>query len=109
MSKSYRYTWFTVNPLSNSQNLQDDQKAELETYVQTRAGLNDLYSSTQRNLDTESRRRSQLEQELELLKTSRAEKEVGQGLILNVAKFFVLLASKLWKGQANQPSWIPWL
>ncbi|CAI8044412.1 RUN and FYVE domain-containing protein 1 [Geodia barretti] len=63
------------------ENLQDDQKAELETYVQTRAGLNDLYSATQRNLDTESRRRSQLEQELELLKTSRTEKETAMLLL----------------------------
>ena len=58
------------------QNLQDDQRAELETYVQTRSGLNELYSATQRNLDTESKRRSQLEQELEILKSIRAEKEV---------------------------------
>ena len=63
------------------QNLQDDQRAELETYVQTRAGLNDLYAATQRNLDTESKRRSQLEQELDMLKSIRTEKEVSQGLM----------------------------
>ena len=59
------------------QNLQDDQRAELETYVQTRAGLNDLYAATQRNLDTESKRRSQLEQELDMMKSIRTEKEVS--------------------------------
>ena len=64
------------------QNLQDDQRAELETYVQTKAGLNDLYAATQRNLDTESKRRSQLEQELDMLKSIRTEKEVSQGLML---------------------------
>ena len=68
-------------PPPPQQNLQDDQKAELETYIQTRAGLNDLYSATQRTLNTETRRRTQLEQELELLKTARAEKEVSRGLI----------------------------
>ena len=71
------YSFFSL-----CQNLQDDQKAELETYVQSRAGLNDLYSATQRNLDTETKRRSHLEQELDLLKTTRAEKEVGRGLNL---------------------------
>ena len=53
---------------------------ELETYVQTRAGLNDLYSATQRNLDTESKRRTQLQQELDVLKSARTEKEVSWGL-----------------------------
>lgn len=62
------------------QNLQDDQRAELETYIQTKAGLNDLYSATQRNLDTESKRRTQLEQELGMVKSVRTEKEVGKGL-----------------------------
>ena len=68
--------------MCDHQNLQDDQKTEMETYVQSRAGLNDLYSATRRSLDTESQRRTQLERELQLLKTTRAEKEVGQGLNL---------------------------
>ena len=67
---------FSVCTCTRVQNLQDDQRAELETYVQTRSGLNELYSATQRNLDTESKRRSQLEQELEIIKSVRAEKEV---------------------------------
>jgi RUN and FYVE domain-containing protein 1 len=63
------------------ENLQDDQRAELETYVQTRAGLNDLYAATQRNLDTESKRRSQLEQELDMMKSIRTEKETALQLL----------------------------
>ena len=61
---------------------------ELETYVQSRADLNDLYSVTRRSLDTESRRRSQLEQELQILKTSRAEKEVS--LVIRGLKYQVV-------------------
>jgi len=57
------------------QNLQDDQRAELETYIQTRAGLNDLYSATQKNLGTETKLRQQLEQELEMQKSIRQEKK----------------------------------
>ena len=61
-------------------NLQDDQWAELETYVQTKVGLNDLYAATQRSLDTETKRRSQLQQELDVIKSIRTEKEVSKGL-----------------------------
>ena len=90
------------------QNLQDDQRAELATYVQTRygnyspmpltchvsvlclscachvpvmcrAGLNELYSASQRSLDTEQKLRQQLEQEVELQRSIRQEKEVRRG------------------------------
>ena len=80
---------FSVCTCTHVQNLQDDQRAELETYVQTRSGLNELYSATQRNLDTESKRRSQLEQELEILKSIRAEKEVMKNPTRGSSFFFV--------------------
>ena len=77
---SYKYVYLCYMYVI-IQNLQHDQRAELEMYVQTRADLNDLYSATQRNLDTETKRRSQLQQELDMLKSVRAEKEVGKGLM----------------------------
>jgi len=55
-----------------SKNLEDYQRAELETYIQTQpslpttAGLNDLYSATQKNLGTETKLQQQLKQELEM-------------------------------------------
>ena len=41
------------------------------------AGLNDLYSATHKNLGTETKLRQQLEQELEMKKSIRQEKEVS--------------------------------
>ena len=41
-----------------------------------RAGLNQLYSASQKTLGTEQKLRQQLEQELELQKNARKEKEV---------------------------------
>ena len=41
-----------------------------------RAGLNDLYAASQKSLDTEQRLRLQLEQELEMQKSVREEKDV---------------------------------
>ena len=63
------------------ENLQDDQRAELDTFVHTRAGLNDLYSSTQKNLETETKLRQQLSQELVLQKGIREEKETALQLL----------------------------
>ena len=41
-----------------------------------RAGLNELYAATQKSLKTEQKLRQQLEQELQLQKSIRQEKEV---------------------------------
>lgn len=77
----------TMNEHSSAQlrkaleNLQDDQRAELATYVQTRAGLNELYSASQRSLDTEQKLRHQLEQEVELQRSIRQEKETALQLL----------------------------
>jgi len=54
------------------------------------AGLNDLYSATQKNLGTETKLRQQLEQELDMQKSIRQEKEVSSS--------FFLIASTLARG-----------
>ena len=41
-----------------------------------RSGLSDLYASSRKTLETETKLREQLEQELELQKSIREEKEV---------------------------------
>ena len=46
------------------------------------AGLNDLYSATQKNLGTETKLRQQLEQELDMQKSIRQEKEVSYSIFL---------------------------
>ena len=51
------------------------------------AGLNDLYSATQKNLGTETKLRQQLEQELEMQKSIRQEKEVSYSFLLRIRIF----------------------
>lgn len=43
-----------------------------------RAGLNDLYITVQKNLETEMKLRQQLEQEVDVLKRQGEEKEVAE-------------------------------
>ena len=43
----------------------------------SRAGLNDLYAASQKNLDVEQNLRQQLEQELDTMKRLKEEKEVS--------------------------------
>ena len=63
------------------ENLQDDQRVELDTFVHTRAGLNDLYSATQKNLETETKLRQQLSQELAIQRGIKEEKETALQLL----------------------------
>ena len=46
-----------------------------------RAGLDDLYASAQKSLDAERKMRQQLEQELEMQKSAREEKDVRDYVI----------------------------
>ena len=49
---------------------------QLKCLLSSRSGLNDLYAASQKSLDVEINLRQQLEQEVELLRRQREEKEV---------------------------------
>ena len=59
----------------------DDKNLELETLIQSRAGLNDLYLATQKSLEAETRLRQQTEQELSVLRAVRDDKEGAMMLL----------------------------
>ncbi|KAL5479347.1 hypothetical protein EMCRGX_G022860 [Ephydatia muelleri] len=59
----------------------DDKKLELETLIQSRAGLNDMYLGAQRSLEAETRLRQQTEHELSVLRAARDEKEGAMVLL----------------------------
>ena len=48
----------------------------VSTVPHCRAGLNDLYSASQKSLESEMKLRKQLEEELDLVKSLKQEKEV---------------------------------
>ncbi|XP_003383169.1 PREDICTED: RUN and FYVE domain-containing protein 2-like [Amphimedon queenslandica] len=58
-----------------------DQKTELNTYIESRAGLNDLYTASQKNLEVEIKLRQQLEGEVDILKRHNEEKETALQLL----------------------------
>ena len=55
-------------------------------FLSPSAGLNDLYSATQKNLGTETKLRQQLEQELEMQRSIRQEKEVSYSFFPTIRK-----------------------
>lgn len=63
------------------ENLHDDQKAELDTFTQSRADMKEIFAATQKSLETEQKLRQQVEQELEIQKSIRQEKETALQLL----------------------------
>ena len=57
-------------------NRKTDRVHLLFTATHCRAGLNDLYSASQKSLESEMKLRKQLEDELDLVKSLKQEKEV---------------------------------
>jgi chromosome segregation ATPase len=58
-----------------------DQKTELNTYIESRASLNDMYAATQKNLEVEIKLREQMENEVDNLKRQKEEKEIALQLL----------------------------
>ena len=70
-------------------------------FVLFRAGLNDLYSASQKSLESEMKLRKQLEEELDLVKSLKEEKEVCKTIYwskpVSVVKICIIFMLKMQK------------